>query len=329
MRSIFLLFLLSLFCRFGLPAQEGEFRIKKLLPNLCPLPCIDPAVPSDFTVGFQTEKPDPRAGMYWGSRESITSFFTQNTTGRGPVIQVKLSANVTQKGANSFHGEETIFRDMMESGYKNVKTIKHTWGSYPLLCFEGEAPSGDMQYMVWMGLNSPDGSTLRFYLMLEPGQRKLNPLHVEAWKTFLTKTTELDPSRPVAQSAPPVSGEIPADSTKRTKEANEGVAAFAIGEGQLKILAERRASDNRLLVVIEPLNEKTLFELQELRESAHPPIWSAGKSVLKVYGELSVGNGGLPQIQAQIIPVVIKKVDRFSVDYEKLQQNGRNTVILR
>lgn len=132
--------------------QDANLRILELLPNLlCPL-AVDPGIPADFIALSPRGTLNPYDWIYWGPKDVLKAYFDDPTSLKVPVIRVKLSAEVSQTGQNSFNKSFMRFLKMVEQkDPKGFASIETQWGDYPILAVRTQV-DGKLVFSAWVDL---------------------------------------------------------------------------------------------------------------------------------------------------------------------------------
>ncbi len=297
---------------FSLSALDENFEetrspeVMYMFPDSKIIPAVELALPKNFIGSKSRNTEDDR--VYWGSMNALTSFFLSHTVKKNqPIISVKISTNTKQKELS----EENIkyFIDMIlpKINLKHVKVQFLKWGSYPVVAMENKHQNETIMY-AWVGLNAPDGETLLINYLFPNGKKHPTKEERALWNKFLTETKEL-----------PLQFKWIVDG----HDLHPGYTVVKLGETKFRIIAEKRKSDDKQLVVFQPLNDKTDFEYVEMSNGELESEWNKGAKVVKVKGKVKVDKKAFDETTT----VMLKEVDDFSVTPEELKKNSKLVVL--
>ena len=308
---IYTFFVIYCFFTFQLLAQNTEIeepavlRIQELIPeNWNEFPSIDPFIPENFIL-----KVSPKdLAAIWGTKEDLEAFFEDPLQIKSEVIKLNHSINTIQTGPDTFLGEDTFAENIQELGFIIKKVEKLRWGDYPVLAVESVLPDNTPHFHAWVGLNSPNGTTIdiRHYAPKNYGNE------CPIWKNFLHKTSQLkeqDLFRSIGM------------------DMRDGFTIYKHCTASLKVTAERRISDDKLAIMIEPITPNTTYETIQLSGCLMGSQWRHGDPCIKIKGLMTEKEGkyGTCEILGTIT-VIIKEVKDFSFDLD-LAQHPENVLI--
>lgn len=242
-------------------------RICKLLPGLLSPLAIDPAIPDDFVALGPDEKPNISHIIFWGSPKVLQGFFKEPTSLTDPILSVQISMNLRQNG-KIFEGEKELIQQMKSHGFAVMRSKKLEWGMYPVWLVQLKSPQEEIVDIAWVGINSQEGTVLMFNpLYPKDTKRQNHPF----WEAFLTKTKQLkDKEFFLAHGL----------------DLREGQTLVQEGNASMRVTAERRNFDHKLLVVVEPMNDNTEFDLSEIKVGKMGGKWKTNRLVAKVEGHI-------------------------------------------
>lgn len=160
---------------------------------------VIPALPTNFIV--VSASPDAREskefnmydGNIWAPERTARQFefATEKkfSNAKDPLFFVQLSESVGQEpGGDSFTHEKDLEATFGKLGVKGVKVAKRKWGDYPVLSVTGERPDGSPVFAAWVGINSPDGWTIKIEFRVPKGKGHPTREEKQIWERFLTET---------------------------------------------------------------------------------------------------------------------------------------------
>lgn len=301
MHRIFIFLCSLLACTYPLvaitssePNFKSDLRILELLPNLsCPL-AVDPYLPADFIALSLNGVLDPYDWIYWGPKEVLNAYFKDQTSLKEPLIRVKLSGNVAQKTPGSLPKDhEEALKKMMQndpqSYYRESK-----WGDYPVDAVKIKM-AGQTIRTAWVGLNDQGSGWVLMFNLVTPDNNETAAENL--WNNFITKTTPLKD----------------ADYFKACgQDLQEGYTLLNVGGAKLKMIAEKRASDGTLQVVVIPESSNVKFHYVDMEECKMGAEWKHGEPMVKVYGEIQVSKDNWKNITRNVSSIFYKTVPEFS-----------------
>lgn len=285
-------------------------RIKRLIPSRSVVLPIDPALPDDFQAESESKADHLLDGIYWGTPQALNKFFINHSDITDMIIRVKLSPEVVQEGPETFVGEKSLDKELKFSRQTEVNVRKVLWGRFPVLVVDTRDKNGVVAYNAWVGLNVPEGWTLRFTLMMPKDTLEVPDRLLSQWNDFLDNTKEL-PQKSYYQAL--------------NENMQEGYTIFGVDNARVKTIAQRRMGDNKLLIVVSPLNDQTKFKLQRYLESFLDS--NEHKPIVKVYGQIDYKDEETTLEIKSVVDVLVKDVQEFSVDYKLLQKDPHLSVI--
>lgn len=287
---------------------ENDLCILDLLPNLlCPL-AVDPAIPTDFVALSPEGTLDPYDWIYWGPKSVLEAYFKNPDSLKAPILRVKLST-VVQKDANSFDCEEH-FKAFGKENSKGFSLTKTRWGDYPVMVIQSQH-EGKLVFVAFVGLNDPEAGWSLIFNLVYPDQ-KGHPSDEDRqlWENLILKTTQLR-DRDYFKAC--------------GQDLQEGYTRVSVGGAKLKMLAEKRRRDGMLQVVVIPESSDTDFHYFDMMECAMGARWKYGEPMVKVYGQIVVGDDNFKSIIDHVTSIFFKTVQDFS--YKK--DNGKEILIFQ
>ncbi len=313
------LFLLC-FSPLVIKAQECEPlfekpRIIKLLPGLATPLAIKPALPSDFVAGGPDGNPLVSERIYWGNKQVLNDFFLHPDDVKEPIIGLQISMNLNQQPEKGFTGEKELMQEMKSHGFKVMKSRKFSWGHYPVWAVQLLTPKDEVMHLAWVGLNAPHGSVLMFQMIYPKSYDKRRAQNISLWEDFLTKTSLLNDEAYFRANG---------------MDLSEGVTIVDDVGVKMKITAERRQSDHKLLVIVKPLDASTEFELGEIKIGKMGGHLLRGRLITSVEGQITGCVNGRPHvITTHTTPVLIKDVDNYTINMKEVEANPRIQVFFQ
>jgi hypothetical protein len=280
---------------------KNDLRILELLQNLlCPL-AVDPAIPADFIALSPRGILDPYDWIYWGPKDVLKAYFENPSSLKVPILRVKLSSNVAQTGPNSFNNEESL-EILEEEDPKGFASLETQWGDYPVCAIRTQMED-QLIFMAWVGLNDPEaGWSLMFNLVYPDKKGHPNKKDRQLWGDLIMKTTQLKDG----------------DYFKACgQDLQEGYTLVNVGGAKLKMLAEKRQSDETLQVVVIPEGSDVEFHYVDMMECLMGAKWKYGEPIVKVYGEIVANSGNVKSTTDYVTSIFFKTVPEFSFKKEE------------
>lgn len=281
---------------------KNDLRILELLPNLlCPL-AVDPSIPADFVALSPNGTLDLYDWIYWGPKDVLEAYFEDPVSLNRPVIRVKLSANTTQTGPDSFDKNTKQLFKRLEKEDPEFASIETKWGNYPVIALRAKK-EGHLAMMAWVGLNNPEaGWTLCFNLIYPDMKDHPNKEDHELWDSLLMKTTQLTDN----------------DYFKACgQDLQEGYTLVNFGGAKLKMLAEKRQKDGKIQVVVIPESSDIEFHYVDMIEALMGAEWKYKEPMVKVYGEIVINKENFHSIINSVTSIFFKTVPEFSFKEEE------------
>jgi hypothetical protein len=280
---------------------RDDLRILELLPNLISPLAVDPGIPANFVAAVPKGVLDLYDWIYWGPKDVLQAYFANPASLKEPILRVKLSANIVQKGPDSFSDEESL-KVLKKQDPKAFASIKTKWGNYPVHAIR-TALDNRLIFMAWVGLNDPEaGWTLMFNLVYPDGEGHPNKEDRQLWENLIKKTTQLQD-----QDYFKVYGQ----------DLQEGYTLVNVHGAKLKILAEKRQPDGEVCVLVIPESPDVKFRYIGMQEGLMGATWKYGEPMLKVYGEITTTRGNMTTVSSYITSILLKNVPEFSFQKEK------------
>lgn len=146
---------------------------------------FQPTLPKDFILASSAKNPSLADGVYWGSPLALKAYFAKEAPLPGPVIAVRYSASVHQKGPQEFTGDAKTARDLKVLGGRQLKMRKSMWGEYPVLIVSGISHGGNFYYLAYIGLNQPDGKCLMLTFLSSSENNRASEGELAIWDRLL------------------------------------------------------------------------------------------------------------------------------------------------
>jgi hypothetical protein len=299
--------LLSCVCLNG---EEIEFYEKLGLHQLlspedeCVL-TIKPALPQDFIAMGKSGKIDYRDWVYWGPEKVLESFFKNQKSLSTPIIRVKIAENIKQKKFGSLEELDIIdkFNKNAEFDITSTKINEKilwigSWGSYPIYLINKYGLGRYMQ-MGYVGLNHESGTVLLFELIFQRATDTKDldlkmTLATKLWTTFFWETKEkVEPSYKVLG-----------------REMYSGYTNMEICGHEIKLIAEKRKSDQKLQFAFIPKNRNIDFDLHMYFVDKMSSDIRRKEPVFIVFGTYKIY--GNERAFSTFTVTLIKEVDEFT-----------------
>lgn len=301
------------------PVESSTPRIRQLIPDeWLYLPCIEPAIPSDYVASKPDRSFNYGMSILWGKEADFAKFMNDQIEAiNSPLFRVQYSLNVAQTGPDSFSGEEDLKKELSNAKFKEFSIDKFKWGEYPVQAIRGVDPKGKPFYMTWIGLNS---ETMVLMIHLIPSHDKAESDKV--WDTFITKTKYLSE---------------PACFIARGMDMQDGYTNYSSGTAQLKVYAEKRDSDGKLAIKVVPVSPNTTFAFSNIYEARMGSTWKYNEPCVKVSGIITEKSDKFgTNIIDSVITILTKPVKEFSFPTDEseesttiLHQDEKSVVILQ
>lgn len=174
------------------PSQKQDLRIKKLLPINIPSPLnIEPAIPANFVALSPSGKLDINEWTFWGPEDVVNIYLKNAHDLSKPIIGLKIGT-ITQKEIENPNRAEFI-KNLANLGVSNFRDVSVRWGNYPVYAVAGDVADQSI-FIAWVGLNDPEGRTIKFQLLYPEKNRRPGPEDAKLWEDFLNNTKEIKPS---------------------------------------------------------------------------------------------------------------------------------------
>ncbi len=301
----FCLLALTLFSIRFLSAAQNTLRIQELIPeDWVEYPAIEPAIPSNYILAEVEER------TIWGTKEDIAICETDVEQIKSELISLSHSYEMVQTGPDTFSLEAELEQTFAQLQVKEFKLKKLNWGKYPVLAIEGLRPNGTRMHAAWVGLNSEQGLTLFMTHCLPKNGDNSCPV----WKNLLANTKQLE-EREFFRA--------------KGMDMQEGYTINTLASASVKATAEKRISDDLLVVKIEPLSPETTYEIERVGEYLMGTEWKHKVPCTKISGSMTQKEGKYGTlVLANTITVLTKKVTDFSFDLDQ-NQHPKGTLILQ
>lgn len=307
------LFLCALTLIFSTPTFSSPLRIQELLPNpnwFVQL-AIDPALPPEFVARLLPNSEESDASRYCWAEPQVAEKYAATGVVTGPLFAVFLSKGVLKKADGTLTGEEGLdqqIQQLSESlgvGKFLLNKKRFFWGLHPVFALITQLPEpiGKMR-MVWIG-NPVDEHVLCLMFRYPSGSPEKEREAEQIWEDFLHQTKELqggDYFRALGH------------------DMQMGSTVRHTGPLKIKVSVELRSKDNQLLYVVEPLSEGTTYQLREAVLTRMTTPWHFGHSILKVSGRGILEAEGHHVVFDEVISVLVKEVEQFSMNLQHLRQ---------
>lgn len=291
------------------PSQD-DIRIWHLLPDLTDTLAVEPALPKDFEAVSRSGKPDLCDGLYWGPREVVENYFRSSSSLNQALIYITLSLSTTQEDLGRYalnKGEAS--RVLSAAGLKDVEEERLSWGDYPVFAVKFKAGERT-EYLAWIGLNDFQKNWTLVLRLIYPESKK-NPSKedLELWTNLLKNTTQL-----------------PLERVFRALgfDMQVGCTFFDRYRATVQFIAERRTSDQKLRLVIIPLESDVLVNYEPFRECKMEAKWHYQEPMVKIPCTFSKYNKNRWNlVDDQVVSILIKPVEEFSKTDEEVEKaNG-------
>ncbi len=304
------IFLLTLSTFWPLFAEEKELfekpRICSLLPDLLSPLAVEPAIPKEFVAMSPEGPPSISKPLFWGKPSVLEEFFKNPQSLKEEIINIQVSQNIHQKGA-ILEGDKELIKEMKDKGFQILNSKRLMFGPYPAWMVRLKGPKKEDVSIAWVGLNASEGAVLMFSPVIPQGQKEDG-----LFEKFLTKTKALDQE---------------AFFRSHGLCLKEGETLVQEGGAQFRMIVEKRNSDHKLLIVVEPLNKQTEFNIAEVRIEKMGGSWNKNHLVAEVEGEIIYCEGGKKYTtEAHKTSVLIRDVDRFTPNVQALKKSPQNKI---
>lgn len=310
MRNYFLALLLLTGAAWADQELFEKPRIVKLLPGLISPLAVKPAVPDDFEALSPGPAADITNTLFWGNPGVVRGFLQNKNSLREPIIGVQISLNLQHKaGTKAFTGEKELLKEMKARNYKVVKSRKMNWSFYPVWVLQIQTPKNKVLHLAWVGLNASHGTVLMFQLIYPEGWDQKKAQVIDLWENFLSRTYVLDDQEYFQANG---------------MSLNKGVTLVDDEGGKMQVIAERRNSDHKLLVIVKPMDRFTEFDLNEIKVGKIGGQWFRGQLIAKVEGQVTkLVNNKRVVNPTHTTTVLIKDVDNYTVNLQEIDLNPR------
>lgn len=288
------------------PPRIVEFIGQSLIPL-----GVNLALPEDFVaMPYDNEDPLYSPTMIWGRESDLKEVKKHGKDARhGPIIEAILSMDTFQTGPNSFNpNEKQIREESSKRGLRNLTIKRYQWGSYPVLAVQGIAPGNLVRNFAVVGMNDPSGQVLRLRL-LAPKTAEKKALTI--WENLLTNTKQLDGH---------------ANFQAHGQDLHPGYTIYSQAGAKLLAIAEKNRETGELLLAIKPLNDETSFTYEKMSKGKMGASFHYAEPLVKIYG--TTKQSKYSAISFDVLSVLIKPVDQFTIDPNLWKLNPRNTVTI-
>lgn len=285
-------------------------RILELIPKgWCKFPAIEPSMPQNYIATGLKENFDMASKILWGEKKDIENLSEDiDSPVTYPVFFLRHAGDITQVDSKTFSCEKTLEQELKTLGAVDLKIQKLFWGTYPILACEYKKPDNSTVRFAMVGLNE-DGWVILVNLHPQKPNKDISEdqLH-QIWNSFLINTRQLEEQEYFIAKG---------------MDMREGYTNFRAGTARLKVYVEKRKSDGKLAVLINPENPGITFEINELFECHMGSKWKFYEPCTKVCGMVTEVNKNMTNYIDTVITVLTKMVDEFSfvLDKTKLSEN--------
>jgi hypothetical protein len=286
--------LMTLITLQGLHAEEIDvsqpLRIDALIPKSHTPWClaVEPALPAHFVALGEKNEVNPLEWLYWGPEEVVKAYLQDPASLSSPIIGVKIAAQFAQRQPGVL--DEAAIRQRLGEG-EDVTLRFGNWGAYPY-CVVSALCQGKQAHMAYVGLNAADGAVL-FLTLRTPSK---DPSAAQAlWNNFFQNTKQLP---------------LPLFFKAHGQEMHPGYTIVRILDRTIKVVAERRTSDQKIQFAVIPEDGTVTFEYAHAFEGQMGADWHLGEPLLKITGAYVVDEGWLHQ--SMTTSVLIQDVEQFS-----------------
>lgn len=271
---------------------------------------LELGVPSHFVTKNPHGEPSLDQWTYLGADDTLHEYFTDENNLSEAIIRMKIS-DISQNEIEDPEARETIKERYAALGYRNFKDLELNWGGHPLYAIAGDHEATRV-FIAWVGLNNDSNQTMIFQMIYPADHFNPSDEDKDLWRQFLITSKEApqkeekEPIKPVEQPKAIVP----------EQEMQQGYTMVNFGGSKMKVVAEQREEDDKLLIVIVPLADDINFKLEKAEKDK-------GEPTAKVIGTLTKENS---KQDIDAILVIVKKVPEFSLDLIKMKMNPRVTV---
>lgn len=277
-----------------------------MFPEFLLIPAVELALPSNF-IGVRSNDPSDER-VYWGPTNALSTYFLSRTVRKNnPIISAKISNNTKQSELTEENVQAFIQKviPQMDLKHKAVQFLK--WGDHPVVAMENQHRGETIMY-AWVGLNSPNGETLLINYLFPNGRKHPTKEEREIWNKFLNETKGLS-----EQFKFIVNGQ----------DIHPGYTVVKLGPAKFRIVAEKRKSDEKKLIIVQPLNDKTNFEYLSMQDGEMGSTWNYGAKAVKVKGKVKADK----IIFDETTTVMYKDVDEFTLNAAEQKLNPKVVVL--
>ena len=274
--------------------NQEKIRIFSLLPeNLLVALAIEPRIPDNFVAMNSSGKLDAFDWTYWGPKDVLEAYFKDEKSLSRAIIRVKLG-QISQNDV--MHPDRTkMINGLKAMGFTTFDDIQFTWGIYPGYAIYSNS-SAQALHTAWIGLNAEGDWTMQFQLIYPLSQQTPSLNDLQLWRDFLEHTQQLpEPLFFIANG-------------QNLQDGYTLVNAFG---SKLKAVAEKRARDNKLQIVVMPLADNVSFKFEEAGEGLMGAKWHFREPLAKVYGMIHRKDGNSELYDSSCISILIKMWKNF------------------
>lgn len=280
-----------------IPYNNQDIRMFQAMPDHLRALGMDFALPEDFCVGLKDGE------IFFGKEMVLKRFFKNPKDIRGVIISssgfednFKLSDKF-----NYYEDKEEFMAGVRQEGVEPLNVQRIRWGSHKGFTFEAYYWKENAHLALLYG---PNKQPVQFAML--PTNDGFTPESLKIWENFIANTE-------------PFSDEI--FFLICGMNLQEGCTIWAMDQVKFKAIAEKRVSDNKLVVILEPLNPLTEVVIKGEVKYAN---WKKGKQ--SVHLPVTVRNERENQLYDQGIIVLIKDVEEFTIDPEKAKHKAHMRV---
>lgn len=271
-------------------------RINDFIPrkNLACVLAVEPALPDNFISLNDTNELGYLDWLYWGPKDAIETYMKDPSSLTTPIIRIRLSDGIMQREFGRLD-EALITKE--EPELTNSTYNFGNWGEYPycmISCtIEDDGKTGNL-IVGYVGLNHESGAVLFLHLVVpETSTGKAEALRL--WENFFKNTKELP---------------IPLLYKAKGQELHPGYTIVNIFENKIKVIAEKRRSDQKIRFVSIPEKPDVEFKFEKMFVTTMGDAWHYREPLLKIRGAYIVNDGSVHY--SLITSVLIKEVDEFT-----------------
>lgn len=250
---------------------------------------IDPALPEDF-ISVEYKGSD---WIGWG-KKSVLEAFEKNSDfdPLEPIFLVRITPHTIQEHPYTLNKTEILEMLKQAPHLKNQQVEFDSWEEYPYANITA-IDNGKKFYMGYIGMNLPE--KYMFHLTLRYPKEKAKQAE-ELWTNFFQNTKRLpDPLFFKALGT----------------EMHKGYSLFRKLGTTIRINAERRKKDGKILLTIVCEEGKNQFSYVESEKGFMQSLWHQGELLVKIKGAVTVSD--ICQFTShEVLNVLPEDVDEFT-----------------